>query len=255
MKPASVHARFGRLLFATRASMTAPLGFVIFGFALLGAAVLIFVEYSNVVRFALPLPVAAAGIWMISKAPKEARAGVLVFERGLVAISPLSKGPREVAFDDVESFQYSVVETRVNGLHFSLTRAFKIMLRGAPPVCVQQQVGKSDTSFDKVRHILTVSVARRLRRDYERTGQMRWVKGVTVRRGELLVEGSFAEGVARARRVPLSPDLQYAINDGSCRVFFPGQSDPVLTIQCSEENFYPGFEVVAELTERLRVQA
>jgi hypothetical protein len=243
----SEHPRFGRLLLRTRAAK----GKIIFGCILLGILLLLvaagaFTSYEGAIRFVIAVPIALFAIWLMTLGPKLARYGASFYETGFVAVT--RKGRREAPYADVDTFKFVAVETRINGAHNHTTMGLTLKLREGEPVTISQQVPRNDTSFNEISTLLAGMIAGRLARELQQRGEVKWVDGVRIAPGTLLADGGFSGGQAKLRSIPFASISSAKMRDGKWLCFTQGASEPVLTLSSSDENFFPGLELLRRVS-------
>lgn len=243
-----VHEKFGRLQQRTRQAMAKNIfAFVFFACLCLFVAVLAYPAKNQQSQFSLvdfcqSCFFAILGASILIVGTLSLRNGLLVFEKGIVHVS--LRGERAISFSQIEALRVRSVETYINGFYDHTKKTIEIILKKGPPVRCSLQVKRNDDSVEEVRDSISFYLANELHARLKRSGGVEWVPGVNIMAEALSVQGVFSHGSAGLRSILLNSNMRFGFQDGACNIFVEGVQGPVLTLDTSEINFWPGLALV-----------
>lgn len=227
----------GRLLFERKASFPAVAGLLVVSvIALLVAAGCLLFLYLVAVAIAM-----LVGVICALAAMESAIGCFSCHERGVRKRSMF--GTKELLYEDLMSFTYGATHMYYNGAYTGTQIAMQFTPfpeSGKKAIRYNRQVKVSDDSLDSLRDHISGVIASNMAKQLEESGQTQWTKHVTFTADAFVFR---QQGfVGRKEPVALPYEAVSGINmvEGQFMVFGEGDK-PAITIQASEENFWPGF--------------
>ncbi|MDY3557798.1 hypothetical protein R5W23_003063 [Gemmata sp. JC673] len=182
------------------------------------------------------LGVALSLYWFASR-----RTVLRAYANGLRVAQPLAE--REVCFDEVISFAYSVVRQHVTTNHVTsyvgTFVVFRLWLRDRGTFCYEFSTTTRDRAVEMIRDRLARRLAAEWRRQVFDKKLRAWCSGVTFTYKGLSVPG-------RHGFVPYKQIAGWAVHDGICCVRGTDGTE-LATLLCSEPDFYPGLNLLDQL--------
>ena len=155
---------------------------------------------------------------------------------------------KELEYREIEHFTCQITHNFVNGGYTGTL--FRMVMEpfhasGKGKITYGCTIKAFDKTLESLRDHIAVLVMLRMKQDLESGGSVAWTPGVTF----------MPEGLHRAKKMfnkevflPYDQILGFNMQQGTFFVFAKGSDKPVLSMQTSERNFFPGMYLIGRLT-------
>lgn len=249
-KKARATGSLGRLLFKKKSSgkRMIVLAMVVGALICVASVGLILIDPFGLI-FPFPL-----GLLFIGWAVYASKSAFECYEKGLVKKSPF--GQTTLLYSAMDRMHYAATRQYVNGGYQGTSIQIRFFPEGGgKSIGLSVNVNGSEEDLEFLRDQVSQIIAGRLYERLSREAEVHWTPsvrlskdGVHFFRAKLLGQGppAFAD---------FSQNLSYSFNEGYFHLFTPGDEKSVLSIACSEVNFFPGFVLFRWLaTEKVQGQ-
>jgi hypothetical protein len=166
------------------------------------------------------------------------------YEKGIIQ----RPGNHVFFFKNCESLQYQVTLQFVNGI-YAFTRTV-LTLKSLPDqksMQIRTQRFGNDKELEQAKLNISKTIADRLYLKVATGQAVAWGKVARISKDEIryLSTRLLAETVNLS--FPFSQPLSYSMDAGKFYLFSAGEQQPLFTMDCDEENFYPGFFLMLRL--------
>ena len=166
------------------------------------------------------------------------------FENGFIQ----RPGHHVFFFKNCESLQYQVSVQFVNGI-YAFTRSvlkFKF-LPDLKSIQIKTQRYGNDKELEQAKLNISKRVADRLYLKVATQEDVAWGKFARLSKDEIRYLSPRLLGGNVMKTFPFSKPLSYSLDSGKFYLFSAGEVEPFFTMDCDEENFYPGFFLLLRL--------
>jgi hypothetical protein len=151
-------------------------------------------------------------------------------------------------FKNCESLQYQVTLQFINGI-YAFTRTV-LTLKSLPDqksMQIRTQRFGNDKELEQAKLNISKTIADRLYLKVATEQEVAWGKFVRISKDEIHYLSTGFLGGSVNLSFPFSQPLSYSIDSGKFYLFRAGEQQPLFTLDCDEENFYPGFFLMLRL--------
>jgi hypothetical protein len=166
------------------------------------------------------------------------------FENGII----VRPGHQVFFFKNCESFQYQVTLQFINGTYGFTRTVMKLkFLPDLRPLQIKTQRFGNDKELEQTKLNLSKRIADRLYLKVATRQDLAWGKFVRISKDEIRYLSTSLLGGNVSQTFSLSQPLSYSMDSGKFYLFRAGEHQPLFTMDCDEENFYPGFFLMLRL--------
>ena len=153
-------------------------------------------------------------------------------------------------FKNCESLQYQVTLQFVNGI-YAFTRTVLTLKspRDQKSMQIRTQRFGNDKELEQAKLNISKTIADRLYLKVATEQEVAWGKFVRISKDEIRYLSTRLLGGPVNLTFPLSEPLSYSMDSGKFYLFRAGEQHPLVTMDCDEENFYPGFFLMLRLVQ------
>jgi hypothetical protein len=179
-----------------------------------------------------------------------------ISERGMIEGS--AREVISIGYDDADELEYRVTDMYHNGIYRGTFDHFALRTTGAPAREIiykgPRRKREDPTPFPPIAEAISARLAARMVEAVGRGESVRWTSKMTIHPDGLTLgprPPGERPGLAMFRKEPPTrvgwDDIdKIELDEGFFRLRLKGRSEPRLTVEAGEPNFYPGYRVVAE---------
>jgi hypothetical protein len=166
------------------------------------------------------------------------------FENGILQ----RPGHRVFFFKNCEMLQYQVALQFVNGIYAFTRTVLKLtFLPEQKSLRIKTQRFGNDNELEQAKLNISKIIADRLYLKVATQQDVAWGKFVRISRADIRYLSTRLLGGSANLTFPFSQPLSYSMDSGKFYLFRAGEQQPLFTMDCDEENFYPGFFLLLRL--------
>jgi hypothetical protein len=166
------------------------------------------------------------------------------YENGIIQ----RPGHQVFFFKNCESLRYRVTLQFVNGI-YAFTRTV-LTLKSLPDqksMEIRTQRFGNDKELEQAKLNISKRIADRLYLKVATGQEVAWGRFVRISKDEIRFLSTRILGGGANLSFPFSKPLSYSMDSGKFYLFRAGEQQPLVTMDCDEENFYPGFFLMLRL--------
>ncbi|MCI0417147.1 hypothetical protein L0222_30625 [bacterium] len=166
------------------------------------------------------------------------------YENGIIQ----RPGHRVLFFRNCETLQYAVGLQFVNGI-YAFTRT-QLKLKSLPDLKLMQiktQRYGNDKELEQAKLDISKQIADRLYLKVATQQDVPWGRFARISKDEVRYLSTSLLGGNFSMTFPFSKPLSYSFDSGKFYLFNAVDAQPLFTMDCDEENFYPGFFLLLRL--------
>ena len=166
------------------------------------------------------------------------------YENGIIQ----RPGHRVFFFKNCETLHYQVSLQFVNGIYAFTRTLLKLkFLPDLKSMQIKTQRYGNDRELEQAKLDIARRIADRLYLKVATQEEVAWGKFVRISKDEIRYLSTRLLGGNVNLTFPFSQLLSYSMESGKFYLFPAGEQEPLFTMDCDEENFYPGFFLLLRL--------
>jgi len=167
-------------------------------------------------------------------------------EVGVTERSVLKK--KSLRYADIERMKYEATRHYHNGIYTGTSVRFNMIpANNEPPIKFSGSFRGSDDDLEHLREFISALVADKMYKRLSVQESVPWGNNASLSKKGVHFVSKPLFGSKEPRNVFFADELRYTIDNGVLSLFRSEEKKAAVRIQCSEDNFYPGFLLLGRL--------